>query len=108
MSRTLRVGVIGGGIGGIALTGALAQQGIEVRLFERASAFGEVGAGIQMTPNAVKVLQALGIGDALRDVAFVPQAIVGRNWETARENFRQMVRERGGPVGVRGSDSQHN
>ncbi|WP_250516364.1 FAD-dependent monooxygenase [Caballeronia sp. INDeC2] len=88
MSRTLRVGVIGGGIGGVALTGALAQQGIEVRLFERASVFGDVGAGIQMTPNAVKVLQALGIGDALRDVAFVPQAIVGRNWETSRENFR--------------------
>lgn len=59
-----------------------------MRLFERAGVFGDVGAGIQMTPNAVKVLQALGIGDALRDVAFVPQAIVGRNWETARENFR--------------------
>jgi len=88
MSKTLRVGVIGGGIGGIALTGALAQQGIEVRLFERASAFGEVGAGIQMTPNAVKVLQRLGLGNALREVAFLPQAIVGRNWETARENFR--------------------
>ena len=88
MSRTLRVGVIGGGIGGVALAGALAQQGIEVRLFERANAFGEVGAGIQMTPNAVKVLQRLGLGDALRDVAFIPQAIVGRNWDTARENFR--------------------
>ncbi|AQH04813.1 salicylate 1-monooxygenase (plasmid) [Burkholderia sp. KK1] len=88
MSRTLRVGVIGGGIGGVALTGALARQGIEVRLFERASVFGDVGAGIQMTPNAVKVLNALGAGDALREAAFVPQAIVGRNWETARENFR--------------------
>jgi salicylate hydroxylase len=88
MSRTLRVGVIGGGIGGVALTGALAQQGIDVKLFERASAFGDVGAGIQMTPNAVKVLQALGLGRELADVAFLPQAIVGRNWETARENFR--------------------
>lgn len=88
MTRKLRVGVIGGGIGGVALTAALAQQGFDVRIFERARAFGEVGAGVQMTPNAVKVLEALGAGDALRKVAFLPQAIVGRNWDTAREIFR--------------------
>lgn len=86
--RKLRVGVVGGGIGGVALTTALAQQGVEVRVFERANAFGEIGAGIQMTPNAVKVLDALGMGDALRDVAFRPQAIVGRNWDSAKEIFR--------------------
>ena len=88
MGRKLRVGVIGGGIGGVALTGALAQRGIEVRVFERAPAFGEVGAGIQMTPNAAKVLRALGLADHLRRMGFLPQAIVGRNWRTARENFR--------------------
>jgi len=88
MVRKLRVGVIGGGIGGVALTGALAQRGMDVRVFERAPAFGEVGAGIQMTPNAAKVLRALGLADQLRRVGFLPQAIVGRNWRTARENFR--------------------
>jgi salicylate hydroxylase len=88
MSRKQRVGIIGGGIGGAALANALAQRGIEVRLFERTAAFGQVGAGIQMTPNAVKVLKALGVGDALRDIAFLPQALVGRNWKTAREQFR--------------------
>ena len=88
MGRKLRVGVVGGGIGGIVLTGALTQRGIEVKLFERASAFGDVGAGIQMTPNAAKVLRALGLADQLRRAGFLPQAIVGRNWRTARENFR--------------------
>lgn len=88
MARKLRVGVVGGGIGGVALTSALAQRGIEVRLFERAPVFGEIGAGIQVTPNAVKVIEALRLGDALRKVAFVPQAIVGRNWDTAKEIFR--------------------
>jgi salicylate hydroxylase len=88
MTRKLRVGIVGGGIGGVALARALTQRGIEVRLFERTPAFGQVGAGIQMTPNAVKVLQALGVGDALRQVAFLPQAIVGRNWDTANEIFR--------------------
>jgi salicylate hydroxylase len=88
MTRKLRVGVVGGGIGGAAVTSALAQQGFEVRTFERTSAFGEIGAGIQVTPNAVKVLEALGLGEALRKVAFLPQAIVGRNWDTAKEIFR--------------------
>jgi salicylate hydroxylase len=88
MARKLRVGVIGGGIGGVALTGALNQRGIEVKVFERAPAFGDVGAGIQMTPNAAKVLRGLGLADQLRRAGFLPQAIVGRNWRTARENFR--------------------
>ncbi|WP_142849910.1 FAD-dependent monooxygenase [Telmatospirillum sp. J64-1] len=88
MSRKLRVGIIGGGIGGAALSGALTQRGFETRIFERADAFGEVGAGIQMTPNAVKVLRALGLMDKLSQAGFLPHAIVGRNWRTARENFR--------------------
>jgi salicylate hydroxylase len=88
MTRKLRVGVIGGGLGGVALTGALAKRGIEVKVFERAPAFGDVGAGIQMTPNAAKVLRGLGLADQLRRAGFLPQAIVGRNWRTARENFR--------------------
>ena len=40
-----RVGIIGGGIGGVALSAALRQLGIESRIFERAPAFGEIGAG---------------------------------------------------------------
>jgi len=88
MTRKLRVGVVGGGIGGVALTSALAQHGVDVHTFERANAFGEIGAGIQVTPNAVKVLEALGLGEALRKVAFLPQAIVGRSWDTANEIFR--------------------
>jgi salicylate hydroxylase len=88
MARKLRVGVIGGGIGGLALTGALIQRGMEVKVFERAPAFGDVGAGIQMTPNAAKVLRGLGLAEPLRRAGFLPQAIVGRNWRTGRENFR--------------------
>ena len=44
MQRRLRVAIIGGGIGGAALAGALRQRGIEARVFERAVAFGEIGA----------------------------------------------------------------
>ncbi|HEY0294717.1 MAG TPA: FAD-dependent monooxygenase, partial [Bordetella sp.] len=88
MQAGLRVGIIGGGIGGVALARALDAAGIEYRLFERVAAFGEVGAGVQMTPNAVKVLKALGLAEDLRRMGFLPEAMVGRNWETAQELFR--------------------
>ncbi|WP_410012283.1 FAD-dependent monooxygenase [Sodalis sp. RH24] len=88
MNRKLRIGVIGGGIGGAALTASLQQRGMEAHLFERTAAFREVGAGVQMTPNAVKVLKALGLGGELQRLGYLPLAIVGRNWRTGREKFR--------------------
>jgi salicylate hydroxylase len=93
MDRALRVGIIGAGIGGVTLARALKQRGIEARIFERATMFGEVGAGVQMTPNAVKVLSALGLEDQLKKIGFLPQAMVGRNWKTARELFRTPLKE---------------
>lgn len=88
MAAKMRIGIVGGGIGGVALAGALLQRGFEVRIFERAPAFGEIGAGIQMTPNAVKVIKALGLLDKMLAAGFLPRALVGRNWRSARENFR--------------------
>ncbi|HUH88051.1 MAG TPA: FAD-dependent monooxygenase [Pusillimonas sp.] len=88
MAKALKVGIIGGGIGGVALAAALAQRGIQAHMFERAAEFGEVGAGIQMTPNAVKVIKALGAEAALDKVGFLPEALVGRDWDTAEEKFR--------------------
>ncbi len=66
MARNIRVAIIGAGLGGLAAAGALRQHGIEVAVYERAPKLGEVGAGIQLGPNAVKVLRALGIERALR------------------------------------------
>lgn len=88
MAKSLKVGIIGGGIGGVALAAALSQRGIESHLFERAAEFGQVGAGIQMTPNAVKVITALGGLEALEKVGFLPEALVGRDWQSAEEKFR--------------------
>lgn len=93
MTTSMRVGIVGAGIGGVALARALHQRGIEAHLFERAAAFGEIGAGVQMTPNAAKVLKALGVGEGLARIGFLPNAMVGRNWEDARELFRTPLRE---------------
>jgi salicylate hydroxylase len=54
--------------------------------------FGEVGAGIQMTPNAVRVLEALGMRDALERIAFQANAIVGLDGVTGRELYRTPLR----------------
>lgn len=61
----LRVAVVGGGIGGAAAAAALVQRGMEVRLYEQAPVLGEVGAGVAIQPNGVRVLQRLGLGDEL-------------------------------------------
>ena len=53
--------VAGGGIGGLATALALARRGIGVRVLEQAAVFGEIGAGIQLAPNAARVLDALGV-----------------------------------------------
>ncbi|CRK62156.1 Salicylate hydroxylase [Alloactinosynnema sp. L-07] len=58
--------VIGGGIGGLATAAGLAQRGWDVRVHEQAPAFDEVGAGISIWGNALRALDALGIGDAVR------------------------------------------
>ncbi len=93
MKKVMRVGIVGAGIGGVALAKALQQRGIEAHLFERAAKFGEIGAGVQMTPNAAKVIEALGGGAALQRIGFLPQAMVGRNWSDARELFHTPLRE---------------
>jgi 2-polyprenyl-6-methoxyphenol hydroxylase-like FAD-dependent oxidoreductase len=74
--RDNRVLIAGGGIGGLAAAIALAQQGIEVEVLERSSFSDETGAGIQLGPNATRLLAALGALDAIEPHAFKPEAIV--------------------------------
>ncbi len=61
--------IAGGGIGGLAAALALAQKQIPVLVLEQASKFGEIGAGIQIAPNAFKCFDQLGVGDAARSTA---------------------------------------
>ena len=64
--------IIGAGIGGLTLAHALIQRGKKVRVLETAPALEKVGAGIQIPPNAVKVLRALGLEKAVVKDAFRP------------------------------------
>ena len=79
--RHLKILIAGGGIGGITTALALRQRGIEAILFEQAEAFSQVGAGIQLSANATRVLRALGLGDALARVAVYPEGRDYRAWD---------------------------
>jgi salicylate hydroxylase len=92
MARALRIAVIGAGIGGLAAACALRQRGIETQVYERAAELGEVGAGLQLGPNAVKVLRALGLEPALDRLAFEPTNIVSVSWDRAELRFREPLK----------------
>jgi salicylate hydroxylase len=87
----MRVAIAGGGLGGLAAALFLLRAGVrDVRVFERQPSLGEIGAGIQVAPNAVRLLQRLGLGEALREVA-VPFEVAWefRRWQDGRILFSQ-------------------
>lgn len=71
--------IVGGGIGGLTASLCLHHHGIGAHVFERAPAFEEIGAGIQLGPNAMRVLAALGLQEAVLDVASQPDALLLRS-----------------------------
>jgi 6-hydroxynicotinate 3-monooxygenase len=79
--------VVGAGIGGLAITGLLSRAGARVRVYEQAPAFERIGAGIQMGPNAMRVLRALGLEPMLRRLAFYPPSWANRAWDTGENLF---------------------
>lgn len=92
MSRPLRIGIVGAGLGGLVAAIALRRAGFEATIFEQAHAFGEVGAGIQVGPNAVKVLRALGLEQGLERFGAMPENHVGRNWKSGRVLFKSATK----------------
>jgi salicylate hydroxylase len=90
--RPLKVVIIGAGIGGLTAAVALGRRGCEVALYERAARLEEVGAGLQIGPNAVKVFRALGLEDALRRHAFEPTYMVSLTWDEARLRHREPLK----------------
>ena len=80
--------IIGAGIGGLATAALLLRAGHRVQVFEQAARFARVGSGIQMAPNAVKVLRHLGIEARLRDTAFQADFAISRSWDSGTDTSR--------------------
>ena len=82
MTTRLNIAVAGAGIGGLAIAALLARAGHDVHVYEQAPRFARVGAGIQMAPNAVKVLRGLGVEEPLRRIAFQSDVALSREWNS--------------------------
>ena len=67
-TKRIRAAIVGGGIGGLSAANALHRSGIDVTVFEQASALGEVGAGLFIYPNSLRQLERMGFGNALAAV----------------------------------------
>jgi salicylate hydroxylase len=87
------VAIIGGGIGGLAAALSLLRAGLDVHVYERARKLSEVGAGIQVSPNASRILHGLGLADALANMGVKPLAIHQRRWDDGRTLLRTAVAE---------------
>jgi salicylate hydroxylase len=76
------IAIVGGGLAGLAAAHALAHFGIQAEVFEAAPALGEIGAAVNVAPNATRALIAIGLGERIAAVANSSQGIYTRNMQT--------------------------
>jgi 2-polyprenyl-6-methoxyphenol hydroxylase-like FAD-dependent oxidoreductase len=81
-NRKPSIAIVGAGMGGLAAAATLRAIGFDVQVYEQASRFARIGAGIQMMPNSMKVLRKIGIEDRLRRSSFAPYSHLNRIWDT--------------------------
>ena len=91
MSAPDRIAIVGAGIGGLALALGLARAGQRLRVYEQAPELREIGAGVSLSPNAVKGLRYLGVGERLEAMADEPPTQVTRHYANGKVlvNFRR-------------------
>ena len=91
MSDRETILVVGAGIGGLAAARALSRVGRRVRLVEQAPEIREIGAGLQLGPNGFRMMEALGLRDAVDDLAVFPDDLIMMDGVTAKEVTRVPV-----------------
>src|SRR4029453_18852384 len=81
-SSSCRIAIVGGGLAGLAAAHALKAFGMQAEVFEAAAALGEIGAAVNVSPQAFKALQAIDLGDKVAAVATSSPGIYTRNMQT--------------------------
>jgi len=87
MDRTVRIAVVGAGLGGLTVAGFLQRAGFRVTVYEQAPEFSRIGAGIILSANAMKVLRCLGIERALIETGIKPECFISRAWDTGETMY---------------------
>ncbi|MBD1551595.1 FAD-dependent monooxygenase [Pseudomonas typographi] len=85
---SLNIAIVGAGIGGLCAAIALRTAGHQVTVYEQAKAFMRVGADINLTPNAVRALDGLGVAAGVRRSAARPTHRISRTWDSGEETSR--------------------
>ena len=81
MPGSLRIAIVGGGIGGLTAALALRARGLDVTVFEQAEVLREIGAGVSIHPNAARLLKRIGLDDQLRKIGSPISGITLRTWQ---------------------------
>jgi salicylate hydroxylase len=98
MARTPKVAIVGAGIGGLTAALALRRRGIEAVVYEQSARLGEIGAGLNLSPNALKAFRALGIEPEIVAVGYQDDYQAIRSWRSGRIISRQ---RRSGEIAAR-------
>ncbi len=85
MMKASSIAIVGGGLAGLATAAALSHFGIEADVFESAPGLGEIGAGINVSPQAIRTLRAIGLGDKILAIANVAPGVLTRDMHTGAE-----------------------
>ncbi len=101
MTSSCRIAIVGGGLAGLATANALKSVGLEAEVFESAPALGEIGASVNTSPQAVKALQAIGVGEQIAAVGHLSPGPYTRNMQTGEflqfNDRREVARRFGAP-----------
>ena len=82
--RTPRIAIVGGGVGGLAAALSLERRGAEVIVCEQSPALNEIGAGLNLSPNALVALRVLGVEDAIIALGSESDFLIIRSWKSGR------------------------
>src|SRR6516225_11319428 len=100
-ARRTSIAIIGGGIGGLTAAACLLRAGFDVQVYEQTSTLGEVGSGINIGPNASRILHRLGIAEALERTGVKPVSFDQRRWDDGRILLRSPLGKRSKPLSAR-------
>jgi salicylate hydroxylase len=80
--KQLNIAIVGAGLGGLTAAAALQSFGFKVQVYEQAAQLGEIGAGISLPPNSTRILEHLGLGEALASFGNIPVRTIVKHYRT--------------------------